>query len=430
MRHGQAAGNALNRRRIAVVGAGVAGLTAAYILQREADVTLYESEDRLGGHAHTHELTDHAGHPVNVDTGFIVHNRTTYPYLLRLFAELDVPTQDTEMSMSIRCAGCGLEYAGGRGVAGLFPVAGNAVNPRYLHLLAEVPRFHRRARALLADGSDDTETMREFLDRGRFSEYFRSHFVTPLISSVWSCAPRLANDYPARYLLEFLSNHGMLSVSGSHGWRTVVGGSRHYVDKAAKQLSAVHTATAVRAVIRHADGVDVHDDADDRRRFDAVVIATHPNQALAMLHDPSPLQRRTLAAIGYSVNPTVLHTDTSVLPRAGRAQASWNYAMPSCRADAGAVRVSYDMNRLQRLDTGTRYLVTLNAGNRIPPGAVLRRMNYEHPIYTPDSVSAQRNLPRISDSRITLAGAYHGWGFHEDGCRSGVEAARRLGVDW
>ena len=420
----------MQRRRIAVVGAGVAGLTAAYVLQRTADVTLYEAADRLGGHAHTHELTDDAGRPVNVDTGFIVHNRSTYPYLTRLFTELDIATQDSEMSMSVRCAGCGLTYAGARGLAGLFPAAGNAANPRYLRLLTEIPRFHRRARALLADGTADTETMREFLRRGRFSQYFGSHFVTPLISSVWSCAPRLASDYPARYLLEFLGNHGMLSIGGSRRWRTVAGGSQRYVEQAAKQLSAVHTATAVRAVIRHADGIEVHDDADDCRRFDAAVIATHPNQALAMLHNPTGLQRRTLGAIGYSVNPTLLHTDTSVLPRARRAQASWNYTMPTCRADAATVRVSYDLNRLQRLPSDTRYLVTLNAGSEIAERSVLRRMSYEHPIYTPDSVAAQRNLPRISDSRLAFAGAYHGWGFHEDGCRSGVEAAHRLGVDW
>ncbi len=420
----------MRRRQIAVIGAGVAGLTAAYVLQREADVTLYEAEDRLGGHAHTHELADEDGRAVNVDTGFIVHNQATYPQLMRLFAELDVATQDSEMSMSVRCGGCGLLYAGGRGLPGLFPVAGNALNPSYLRMLAEIPRFHRRARALLAAGGSESDTMREFLRRGRFSEYFQNHFVTPLISAVWSCAPQRASDYPARYLLQFLDHHGMLSIGGSRQWRTVVGGSQRYVDKAAKQLSAIHTTTAVRGVIRHADGIEVHDDADDRRRFDAAVIATHPNQALAMLHNPTALQRHTLGAFGYSINPTVLHTDTTLLPRARRAQASWNYAMPSCRADAAAVRVSYDLNRLQRLDTGTRYLVTLNAENRIRAGSVLRRMSYEHPLYTPESVAAQQNLPRISDGRLAFAGAYHGWGFHEDGCQSGVTAASRLGVDW
>jgi len=413
-----------------VVGAGIAGLTAAYLLQREADVTLYEADSRLGGHAHTHELIDAAERPVSVDTGFIVHNPTSYPYLLRLFAELEVATQDADMSMSICCRGCGLQFAGGMGFSGILPAAGNAVNPRYLRLLAELPRFHRRARALLADESVAELTMGEFLRQGRFSPYFQHHLVTPLISAVWSCAPRLARDYPARYLLEFLANHGMLTINGSHQWRTVVGGSQRYVERAVKHLSAVHTATPVRSVTRHADGITIRDDGDESRSFDAAVLATHPNQALAMLEDPTELQSRTLGAIGYSVNPTVLHTDTTVLPPNRRVRACWNYAMPSCAADASAVRVSYDMSRLQRLPSDTSYLVTLNDEGTVDPGSVLRRMDYEHPIYTPESVAAQRDLPLLGDAMLAFAGAYHGWGFHEDGCRSGVEAARRLGVAW
>jgi predicted NAD/FAD-binding protein len=408
----------------------VAGLTAAYVLQRQADVTLYEADGRLGGHAHTHELADAGGRTVNVDTGFIVHNEQTYPCLLRLFRELEVATQDCEMSMSICCAGCGLEYAGARGIPGLFPAAGNATNPRYLYLLAEIPRFHRRARAALATDELADQTMRDFLRQGRFSRYFHNHFMTPLISAVWSCAPDLAGDYPARYLLEFLSNHGMLSVNGSHPWRTVVGGSHRYVERAVKQLSAVHTVRPVRAVVRHADGIEVRDDADDCERFDAAVLATHPDQALAMLPQPSREQAETLGAFGYSVNPTVLHTDTALLPRSGRAHASWNYRMADCNTNASAVHVTYDMNRLQRLDADTRYLVTLNGGAGIADDSVLARMSYHHPIFTPESVAAIGRLPALNDGTLAFAGAYHGWGFHEDGCRSGVEAARSLGVPW
>ncbi|MGX7680760.1 NAD(P)/FAD-dependent oxidoreductase [Jatrophihabitans sp. DSM 45814] len=442
----------MSRRRVAVIGSGVAGLTAAYILQREADVTLFEADSRLGGHAHTHELLDPAGSQLNVDTGFIVHNARTYPYLIRLFAELEVATQDSEMSMSISCGGCGLEYAGARGLSGLFPAISNAGNPRYLYLLTEVTRFHRRARATLAKAAlpGETEldaesravpeTMREFLQRGRFSAYFRSHFVTPLISAVWSCSPSLALEYPAEYLFEFLDNHGMLSVSGSPEWRTVVGGSARYVAKAAKQLSAVHTSTPVRSVSRSAAGVLVRDDADQLGRYDAAVIATHPAQALNMLAAPSATEAATLGAITYSVNPAVLHSDPNVLPRAVRAHASWNYYLPSCDAAASNVHVTYDMNRLQRLATETPYLVTLNDQNLEAAGGagcqsiaddlVLARMVYEHPIFTPDSVAAQSDLPALSDSTIAFAGAYHGWGFHEDGCRSGVVAASSLGVHW
>jgi predicted NAD/FAD-binding protein len=419
------------RRRVAVVGAGVAGLTAAHILQRSTDVTLYESDDRLGGHAHTHDIASPAGHTLAVDSGFIVHNRRTYPMLLRLFDELGVATQPTEMSMSVRCEGCGLEYAGARGLPGLFASPAAVASPRYLALLAQVPRFHRRARALVAAGETTAEpTFGEFLRQGRYSRYFVEHFAIPLVAAVWSCGPDRAIEYPARYLFQFLSHHGALSVSGSPTWRTVTGGSRTYVDKAAKNLTAVRTSTPVRSVGRSADGVVVRDDADELAGFDAVVIATHADQALRLLADPTAAQRSTLGAFGYSRNVTVLHTDDAILPRHTGARASWNYLLPSCAPAPGAVRVSYDMNRLQRLDAPEPYLVTLNGDDRIRPERVLASMTYEHPIYTPAVLAAQRQLPGLNDGVTAFAGAYHGWGFHEDGCRSAVDAARSLGVNW
>jgi predicted NAD/FAD-binding protein len=422
----------MTRRRIAVIGSGVAGLTAAYVLQQDVDVTLYEADSRLGGHADTQELVDSAGHDVSVDTGFIVHNERTYPNLLRLFAELDIATQESEMSMSVSCDGCGLEYAGALGLSGLFPRAKNAVNPRYLYLLTEVTRFHRRARALLAndDRGSAEPTMDEFLASGRFSNYFRLHFITPLISAVWSTAPQLAGQYPARYLFRFLDNHGMLSISGTPQWRTVVGGSARYVEQAAKQLSAVLTSTPVRSVARVAGGVVVRDDTGNPLAFDGAVIATHPHQALRMLAMPTAEEQAALSAIQYSINPTVLHTDPTVLPRANAAQASWNYRLPSCDSGADKVHVSYDMNRLQRLNSSTRYLVTLNDEGTVAPSSVIERMVYEHPIFTPESVSAQSKLAGLNDGVLAYAGAYHGWGFHEDGCRSGVDAAASLGVQW
>ncbi|MGH3502265.1 MAG: NAD(P)/FAD-dependent oxidoreductase [Nocardioidaceae bacterium] len=422
----------MGKPRIAVVGSGVAGLTAAYVLQGAAEVTLYEAQGRLGGHAHTHELADAGGRTSNVDSGFIVYNEATYPHLTRLFGELGVDTQPTEMSMSVRCDGCGLEYAGARGLRGLFPSARNAIRGRFLRLLAEVPRFHRQARSMLADPtqSDSTVTIEQFLTAGRFSRYFRSHFVTPLVSAVWSCPPEDADRYPARYLFAFLHNHGMLSVTGSPAWRTVTGGSARYVATLGKQLTAVHTSTPVRMVTRRTDGVDVRDDADQPATFDAAVIATHPDHALALLAGPTANESATLGAFRYSTNPTVLHTETGVLPHSTRAQAAWNYLLPDCTATTAAVHVSYDMSRLQRLDSDTRYLVTLNEGGLVPPHAILERMVYEHPVYTPESVAAQADLPRLNDGRVAFAGAYHGWGFHEDGCRSGVAAARSLGGVW
>ncbi|MBK3567908.1 NAD(P)/FAD-dependent oxidoreductase [Streptomyces sp. MBT62] len=421
-------------RRTAVVGSGVAGLTAAYILGGAGHVTLYEADDRLGGHAHTHELTSpYDGRVHRVDSGFIVHNRRTYPRLLRLFDELGVATQESEMSMSVRCEGCGLEYAGARGPTGLFARPRNLVRGPYLRLLAEVPAFHRAARRLLAEDDERGLTLGEFMDREGYSAYFRSHFMTPVVSAVWSCDAVTAQRYPAAYLFRFLEHHGMLSVRDSPVWRTVTGGSRAYVDRIAKHLGGtgeIRTGTPVRAVRRHADGVDITAEDGTTESYDAVVVAVHPDQALRLLADPTAREREVLGAFRYSRNTTLLHTDTRLLPRASGARASWNYLMPSCTADSGQVQVSYDMNRLQRLDAAETFVVTLGGEDRIDPGRVLARMVYEHPVYTPESVAAQQRLPELARDVCVFAGAYHGWGFHEDGCRSGVEAAAALGVRW
>ncbi|MFD7971143.1 NAD(P)/FAD-dependent oxidoreductase [Streptomyces clavifer] len=419
------------RRRTAVVGSGVAGLTAAHVLGRARDVTLHEADERVGGHAHTHDLTASDGSTHSVDSGFIVHNRRTYPHLLRLFDELGVATQESEMSMSVRCEGCGLEYAGARGAAGLFARPGLVLRGRYLRMLAEVLRFHRAARALLAqDPGTAVMTLGEFAARGRFSPYFTAHFLTPVVSAVWSCDPVTATRYPARYLFRFLDHHGMLSIGGSPVWRTVTGGSRSYVDRVVKQVHSVRTSTPVRAVRRHSDGVEIVTEDGATQEYDEVVIATHPDQALRLLADPTEEERRTLGAFRYSRNPTLLHTDTTLLPRSRGAAASWNYLMPSCTADADRVTVSYDMNRLQRLDAPERFVVTLNGADRIDPDLVRARMVYEHPVFTTESVAAQARLPALSGPVTAYAGAYHGWGFHEDGCRSGAEAAAALGVTW
>ncbi len=405
------------------------GLTAAYVLQHGTDVTLYEANDRLGGHSDTHDVLGADDKWRSIDTGFIVHNRHTYPTLRRLFTELGVATQESDMSMSISCAGCGLEYAGGRGVSGLLPSRKAVTNPRYLRMLTEVVRFHRRAQALLA-GDDDALTVREFLAAGRFSPYFAAHFITPLIATVWSTAPTAAGDYPARYLFAFLRNHGMLSLTGSPTWYTVVGGSVRYVEKAAKGLTSVQTSTPVRAIERTAFGVQLRDDSDAVEQYDGVVIATHPYQALSLLAAPTAAERDVLGAITYTVNPTVLHTDATLLPTTKRAAASWNYALPTCDASPTAVQVSYNMNRLQRLDCQQTYVVTLNSEHDIDPALVIDRMDYEHPVYTMSSVAARSRLPELNDRVVAYAGAYHGWGFHEDGCRSGAEAAACLGVPW
>ncbi|MBN6041546.1 FAD-dependent oxidoreductase [Amycolatopsis sp. 195334CR] len=415
--------------RVAVIGSGVAGLTAAYLLQRRYDVLLFESDERLGGHAHTHDVAGAHG-TIGVDSGFIVHNERTYPTLLKLFGELGVRTQETEMSMSIRCDGCGLEYAGAKGLPGLFAQRRNLRSPRYLRMLAEVKRFHRHAARVLRSPDAGDVTIGAFLAIGGYSRYFVDHFMLPLVSTVWSADRTETLRYPAPYLFAFLRNHGMLSVSGSPVWRTVTGGSREYVDLAVKQLTAVHLSTPIRSLRRTAAGIELRDDADSVHRVDKVVVATHADQALGLLDQPTEREREVLGAFRYSTNEAWLHTGPGVLPRATGARASWNYAAPSCGADHGAVQVSYDMNRLMRLDEPKGYVVTLNPSAEIAESDVLARMTYEHPIYTPESVAAQRRLPELNDGVVAYAGAYHGWGFHEDGCAAGARAAESLGVRW
>ena len=426
-------------RRIAVIGGGISGLAAGYVLSRTDQVTLFEADGRIGGHADTHFVLPQTGPPIPVDTGFIVYNERTYPLLTRMFAELGVATRPSEMSMSVSCAGCGLQYAGKRGLGGL--AAGlSRGRGRYARMLAEVPRFHRAARRLLASGPTlDDRTLREFLADGGYSDYFTTHFALPLVAAVWSCPPGTALSYPASYLFAFLANHGMLSLTGSPQWRTVAGGSRRYVERVLKRFPETLVSTQVTELRRYPDGVLVRDASGEARLFDAAVVATHPDQALRLLNPPTQAEREVLGAFRYTPNPALLHTDVTVLPARRGVRAAWNYELSGCLPQAAAAprlpaaaapRISYDMNRLQSLPTAEDYVVTLGGEGAVDPRRVIDRMDYEHPAYTPASVAAQRRLPELNTGVTAFAGAYHGWGFHEDGCRSGVEAARALGGTW
>ena len=418
--------------RVAVVGAGVSGLTAAHVLAKSRPITLFEADDRLGGHAHTHDVIGADGRLLAVDSGFIVHNDRTYPQLLRLFAELGVRTRPAEMSMSITCATCGLSYAGGRGLAGLLAQPWRAADPSFLRLLAEVPRFHRAARRLLeADGPETT--WGDFLATAGFSAHFVRHFAVPLVSCVWSSGDSDALAYPARHLFRFLDHHGMLSVGGSPTWRTVVGGSRTYVERLAGRLPDVRRAAPVAAVVRHHDGVDVMTLDGDVDTFDQVVVATHADQALALLADVTTEEKQDLGRITYSVNHTLLHRDASLLPSRRAARASWNQrtTCDGIRDDRdNGVTVSYWMNRLQGLPGTDDLVVTLNDRGLVDPEKVVAEMTYAHPVFTPTAVAAASRLRTAGGPRLAFAGAHLGWGFHEDGCRSGVEAAEALGATW
>ncbi|MFL6088723.1 MAG: FAD-dependent oxidoreductase [Aeromicrobium sp.] len=419
----------MSRPRVAVIGSGVAGLTAAWVMRASAEVTVFEASARLGGHADTHDVTL-GGRPTPVDTGFIVHNKDTYPVVLRLFDELGVETRGSEMSLSIRDDASRIQWAGALGLRGVFPSARLLIHPGHLRMLREIPQFHRMAKRLLNSSPDiaSDQTLAEFLAIGGFSAHFRRHFMEPVVAAVWSCDPERALEYPAVYLFTFLRHHGMLRVFGSPQWRTVVGGSRTYVERVGAAVADVRLGTKVTTVFETEDGVHVTDDSGTTTPFDAVVIATHPGQALDMLGDPTALQRSVLGAMPYSTNRAILHTDDSLLPTMRRARASWNFL----RRDGSdrELTVTYDLARLQGLGADRPVLLTLGGDDLVDADCILERMQYEHPIYSPGSVAAQRQLPAINTPRIAFAGAYHGWGFHEDGARSGLAAAEYFGHSW
>ena len=402
--------------RVAVIGAGVSGLGAAYVLSRNGhDVHVFERDSRLGGHVNT---IVHDG--LALDTGFIVSNARNYPLLTRLFAELGVQFQRSEMSFSVRCDGCGLEYAGRRP----FAQWRNASNAKFTSLMWEIGRWLRTARASIASGAYDDSSLDDYLAERRYSRAFRRHFIVPLTSALWSTAPGRTLEIPAAYAIRFFDNHGMLGLR-RHEWRTVTGGAHTYVQALRGYLRFVDVDLPVRGLRRDDEGVLVRTDDDVVHRFDRAVVATHADEALALLEDPSDDERSVLGAFGYTVNDAVLHTDSTLLPRSRAAHASWNY-----RVD-GAERptVTYYLNRLQRLETDADYLVTLN--QPIADEHVLRRFSYTHPRFTVAVIQAQQRLGELSGTRHTeFAGAYFGNGFHEDGLAAGVRAAEALGAPW
>jgi uncharacterized protein len=402
--------------RTAVIGGGIAGLGAAYLLARGHDVEVFEREPRAGGHANT---VEHAG--LALDTGFLVLNTPNYPLLNRLFGELGVRTQESEMSFSVSCAACGLEYSGRRP----FAQPRNTASPRFHRLLWEIGRWLRTARSSLDETDCEAASLGSYLDAHRYSAAFRSHFLVPLTAALWSTAPGRALEFPAATAIRFFDHHGMLGLRRFQ-WRTVSGGSRTYVAALGARLGPrLRVGQGVRSVRRTAEGVEVRTASGDLRRFDHVVIATHADEALALLEDASDAERRVLGSFVYTVNDTVLHTDSSLLPATAAARASWNYRIG---AD-GQPTVTYHLNRLQRLDADRDYCVSLN--QPVAEEHVLERFSYAHPLFTVDTPAAQQALRRLSGERRTwYAGAHLGNGFHEDGLASGVAAAAGLGVAW
>ena len=414
-------------QHIAVVGSGIAGLASAWWLSRRHRVTLFERNDYLGGHTHTHEV-DVGGRTVAVDSGFIVFNQRHYPLLSSLFDTLGVESQPTVMSFSVHDERSGLEY-NATSLDGLFCQRRNLLSPRFWRMLLDLRRFYRDAPALRA-GDGDGPTLGEYLAQGGYGDLFVRDHLVPMASALWSSPAGNVLQFPARHMLRFMDNHQMLQVSGRAPWRVVKGGSARYVDALRANWTVEERLRCpVRAVRRDGEAVWI-ESANGRERFDQVVMACHSDQTLALLGDADPLEREVLGAIRYQPNEAVLHTDERLLPRNRKAWAAWNAHVP--REDGAQCTVSYCMNQLQGLDVDTPLVVTLNRTHAIRPERVLRTMQYAHPIHDHAMVRAQARRAQLQGRRRTwFAGAYWGWGFHEDGIRSAHELVQALeaGVD-
>ena len=407
--------------RLAIVGSGVSGLVAAHLLHPRHDITVFEARDRIGGHVNTIHHEDDTGQ-WRVDTGFIVYNEHNYPLFSKMLRQLGVSTQPSDMSFSVRCDRTGIEYNGST-LRQLFIQKRNLLRPSYYGMIRDIIRFNREAPAAIANGSKGL-SMGEYLDGARYSSRLSEHYLVPMGSALWSIPASRVLDMPAEFFVRFFENHGMLSVSDRPEWRVVQGGSRSYVDALVAPFDdRIRTGCPVRTVRRESDGVFVNDE-----RFDQVVMACHSDQALGMLTDATRVELEVLGALPYQKNRVVLHTDTSVLPRREGAWGSWNY-MSKGKSDEPAT-VTYNMNMLQTLAAERTLCVTLNPPDWIEPASVIYETTYDHPLYTLGGIEAQGRRNEISGvNRTHYCGAYWGFGFHEDGVRSGADVARALGVE-
>ncbi|SEP58273.1 Predicted NAD/FAD-binding protein [Ectothiorhodospira magna] len=418
------------RESIAIVGAGIAGLATAWLLSRRYDVTLFEGNDYIGGHTHTVDVQGSQGQR-GVDTGFMVFNHRNYPHLTALFDHLGITSQPTDMSFSASVGHGRLEYAGSD-LDTLFAQRRNLTNPRFLRMLADIIRFNRAGKRLLQAAPELDMTLGGYLLKEGYGPGFRDDYLLPMAAAIWSCPTHKMLDFPLRSFLNFFANHGLLDLRDRPQWHTVTGGSREYVKKILQDLpDQVHASRRVKAIQRRPDHIRVITDDGTETDFDQGVLACHADEILAMLDNPDKDEARILGAFSYQPNRVILHTDTRLMPRLRKVWSSWNYMARHRLTDAPAneVSVTYWMNRLQALDEPENYLVSLNPLEEPLPEKVIREMTYHHPVFDQEAMKAQQVLPTIQgNDRLWFCGAWTGYGFHEDGLRSALEVAARLGV--
>ena len=420
-------------RRIAVIGSGISGAAAAWLLRDHCDVTLYEGDRRFGGHTHT-VLVDEGERQVAVDTGFMVFNRPNYPLLSALFDHLGVRSYPTDMSFSASLGGGRLEYAG-TDVNSLFGQRRNLLRSEFWGMLLSILRFNRAAQRALEAPLPSQLSLDDFLDNEGLDRPFRDHYLYPMAAAIWSCPHGEVGLFPAASFLRFFANHGLIRLADRPQWQTVEGGASHYTDRLIADLGArAHRDSAVVRVMRSADVATLVFADGSRASFDEVVLACHSDQALRLLSDPSPSERKLLGAIGYQPNRVLLHRDAALMPRQRRVWSSWNYLSDAGDGGFGqAVSVTYWMNSLQRLATPHDYFVSLNPTREPRADTVVGEYEYHHPVFNAAAIEAQRQLHRLQgESHTWFAGAWTGYGFHEDGMRSAVEVAAALGakVPW
>jgi predicted NAD/FAD-binding protein len=415
--------------KIAIVGSGISGLSAAYLLNKQHDITVFESEARIGGHTATVDVNV-AGTDYAIDTGFIVYNDWTYPNFIRLMDELGVTSKETEMSFSVSCEMTGLEY-GGNNLNTLFAQRRNLLNPKYLKMLWDIMRFNKQAiEDLDQQRIKPGITLGEYLDQNGYGKTFADKYLIPMGSAIWSASTDSMFKFPLLFFVRFFKNHGLLSVNNRPQWRVINGGSKSYIEPLTKGFAdRIRLNSPVRKILRSEQGVELYLADGSSEQFDQVVLACHSDQALAMLVDASTEEQQVLGAMPYQANDVVLHTDESVLPGKRLAWSSWNYWLRSEQQEQAIL--SYNMNILQGIDAPVTFSVTLNATSDIDPSKILGRYNYAHPVFSLESVAATERWDDINGVNNTwFCGAYWANGFHEDGASSGIRVAKALGAPW
>ncbi|HMV76528.1 MAG TPA: FAD-dependent oxidoreductase [Leptospiraceae bacterium] len=414
------------KKKIAVIGTGIAGMGAAYFLRNEFDMEIFEKNDYVGGHTNTVTVQEN-GKDVNIDTGFIVYNDVTYPNLIRLFSELNVPVKNSQMSFSVQYLPTGLEFCGS-GIDGLFAQRKNFLNPSYYRLLYNINRFNNESVSLLDNPEHQDITLAEYIKIYRFHPDLLEYYLVPMSSAVWSTPVDKMMKFPAVTLIRFFKNHGFLGLNTQHQWKTVVNGSKSYMNILTFSFrDRIRTGKCAIKVSEKKDSVSVEFADGEKRDFDRVILACHADEALAMLESPTPLQKELLSNFKYEKNTAVLHTDETVMPKIRKAWSSWNYRVEKKGEGWSGSNIIYWMNSLQGVSDKMNYFVSINDTGNINPSKIIKKQEYYHPLFTVESMNAQKDLPKLNDSeKVNFCGSYFRYGFHEDAFSSGLNLAEKL----